>query len=474
MRSTLQLSRSGIGPLSGASIQPWDGFLICMAAYMLVAVARIHALIPGAAAIRPALILAGLSLVIFMAQGSRVRSLEHLKHPLGLLMLFVVIWACIGVPFALVKTGSLRFLLDNFFRTGVLVVLLVACVRSIHDVRRLLMTLAVGGMIFSWFAVLPAVARSGVGGGGYDPNDSAMMIVLTMPLTAYFLIREKRLAFKLLFGFGLVVCTIAVIRTDSRGGFLAMAAVIGYMTFLFRGVKPAIRMSVVGAVALVMIFGASAGYWDRMNTINDPDDYNYTSPTGRKAVWARAREYMVQNPVLGVGINNFPSAEGRHPMIVASIERGRGFKYSAAHSMWYQVGAELGFPGLAGFMGIFGLAGLYLRRLSRLARDAPSSPLLQDAGGMGSALLGSLLAVAVAGTFLSNAYSPMTWGVFGLILALLKVMRLHGVDVAAGGPPSRWVTPGLSGPPPAQPARRRNIGFTSARSARAPQAGQFR
>jgi putative inorganic carbon (hco3(-)) transporter len=291
------------------------------------------------------------------------------------------------------------------------------------------------------------------------------MIVLTMPLIAYFLVRERRLALKLLFGVGLVVCTIAVIRTDSRGGFLALAAVIGYMIFFFRGLKPAVRLGIVGAVALVMTFAASAGYWDRMNTINDPDDYNYTSPTGRKAVWSRAREYMVQNPVLGVGINNFAAAEGRHPMIVATIQSGRGFKWSSPHSIWYQAGAELGFPGLLAFAGIFGAGAVYLRRLSRLARDAPDSPLLQDAGGMASALLGSLIAVAVAGTFLSNAYSPMTWGVFGLILALLKVMRLHGVDVAARGGPGSWIAPGVGGPVAAQPARVRNVAFAPTRRA---------
>lgn len=467
------LRSSGV-PTASSAARPWDALLICMAAYLLVAVARTHALIPGVAAVRPAFLLAGLSLVLFMSHNAGARSLRHLRHPLALLMLFIVVWACLGVPFALVKTYTARFLLDNFFRTGVLVVLLVACVRNLHDVRRLLMTLAIGGMIYSWFAAVPAVARAGVGAGGYDPNDSAMLIVLTMPLTVYFLIQERRFVLKLIFGLSLVVCTIAVIRTDSRGGFLALLAVIGYIIFFFRGVKPVFRMGVVGAVALVMVIAASGGYWERMESINDPDDYNYTSATGRKAIWSRAREYMVQNPITGVGANNFLAAENRHPSIRATIESGRGVSYKAAHSIWYQIGAELGFPGLAVFAGIFIASLVYLRRLSRLAKEFTNSPLIQEAGGMASALIGSLLAVAVAGTFLSNGYSPMTWGVFALVLALLKVMRLDGVDVARKGGPKNWITAGAPAPGPSPPVRQRNAAFAPVGYARSAPARRFR
>jgi O-antigen ligase len=458
-RHTYSASPAGTLPVVDARPRPWDALLICMAAYILVAVTRVHALIPGVAAIRPALLLAGLSLVLYLSSTSSARSLRHLRHPVGMLMLFVVVWACIGVPFAIVGTYSLRFLLDNFFRTGVLVVLLAACVRNLHDVRRLLMTLAIGGMVYAWFAAVPAVARSAVGAGGYDPNDSAMMIILTMPLTAYFLIQERRFALKLLFGLSLVVCTIAVIRTDSRGGFLALVAVIGFLVFFFQGVKPVFRLGVVAAVALVMTVAASGGYWERMESINDPDDYNYTSATGRKAIWGRARNYMAENPIVGVGIHNFGAAEARHPAIKATIEGGRGFSYKAAHSMWYQIGAELGFPGLIAFAGIFLTSAFYLRRLSRLAKKIRGSPIIQEGGGLASALIGSLIAVAVSGTFLSNAYSPMTWGVFALVLALLKAMRFHGVDVTRKGTAAAdgmlSSAPAVAGPP-----RRRNLAFS--------------
>jgi O-antigen ligase len=411
--------------------QPWDALLICLAVYILIAMARVHAFIPGMAAIRPGLIIAGVSIVLALGKLSGTRGFEHLRHPYGMLMLFFVAWAAIGAPFAFVLGRSVSFLLDHFFRTGVLVLLLALSVRNFHDVRRLAMILAMGGMVFAYFAALPAAFRR-VGGGGYDPNDSAMFMVLTLPLIVHFLMRERRLALKILLGLAVVLCVVGVVRTGSRGGFLAFGVVLCYMIFFFNGVKPILRVLTVGGVAGVMAFAAGAEYWDTMRSITDPDDYNYTSTTGRKAIWARARGYMLENPIMGAGINNFVSMEGRSDAAMSRADSGRGFKWSAPHSHWYQVGVELGFPGLFAFAGLFVGGAVYLRRMMRYARRVPHDPLLTEASGLASALIGSLLGVAVAGSFLSNAYGPMTWGLFGLVLGFLKVMRFHGIDVTSG------------------------------------------
>jgi O-antigen ligase len=436
----MKRARTGI-PLSAHHPQPWDALLLCMAALLLVSVARIHTLLPGLSALRPGLMLAGLATVLYLTSGRGRRSLKHLKHPLAASMSFLVVWAGIGAMTALYITSSIDTLLGSFLSTLVLTLLLAACVRSSDDVRRLLMTLAVGGIVFSLMVALPAVSRSGVRAGGYDPNYSAMFIVLTIPLILYFLIAERRATLKVLFAAGLIVCTIGMIRSDSRGGFLALMAVVGYALVFMRGVKPSWRVGTVAMAVAVMGFAGSDSYWERMHSINDPEDYNHISPTGRKAIWERARGYIAENPMFGVGISNFSVAESRHPMIAASIERGRGFKYSDSHSIWYKTATELGIPGFIAFVMMFLIAFRHLRRMVMRARASPSDPLLQQHAGMASALIGSLIAIAVAGTFLSNAYSPMIWSVFGLVLGLLKVSHWEtGFESASRQPlvPSRW------------------------------------
>jgi hypothetical protein len=74
-------------------------------------------------------------------------------------------------------------------------------------------------------------------------------------------------------------------------------------------------------------------------------------------------------------------------------------------------------------------------------------------------LIGSLIGLAVAGTFLSNAYHAMVWGMFALVLGLLKVARLQGVDAAGRGVRE-------SAAAPSRGPRRRNTAFAPVTRAR--------
>jgi putative inorganic carbon (hco3(-)) transporter len=416
------------GSTPGTRVLPWDTLLISISILLAISVARVHVFVPGADLIRPALLVAAVTLVVFLGENRGVRSVKHLKHPLAMLMLFVAVWAVAGAPFALYIRQAVTYLFESFLRTGVLVVVAAAAVRNIHDVKRLAMVVAGGAGVYAWFAALPAGFRA-VSAGGYDPNDSAMLLVLAMPLIVLFAMRGRTFTIRVLFAVALLVCTVALVRTGSRGGFLAFVAVGAYLLFFFRGIKPAMRVAAVAGAAGILAFTATGDFWDRMESITDADDYNHTEFSGRKQIWERARWYMAQSPVFGVGIDNFTVAEGQHPETVYRISQGWGTKYSVAHSIWYTVGAELGFPGIIAYIAIFVMGALYMRRIIRLARGSPGSPVLAEAEGLASALLGSLIAIAVAGTFLSLAYAPMVWGIFALMLGLLKVLRFEGIDV---------------------------------------------
>jgi O-antigen ligase len=158
---------------------------------------------------------------------------------------------------------------------------------------------------------------------------------------------------------------------------------------------------------------------------------------------------MAQNPLLGVGIANFPAAEGRHPLIVRLQEQGRGMKWSAAHSIWVQAGAELGIPGLLALVLMFGISFRLLWRTDRRLGGVGirGDPELKLLGEMGRPLVGVLLGVAVAGSFLSHAYTPLLWMPFGLALSVEKLVRMKAREQAAH---ARYAAPAA-----APPGRRR-------------------
>src|SRR5437867_11698596 len=94
-------------------------------------------------------------------------------------------------------------------------------------------------------------------------------------------------------------------RTGSRRGFLAFVVVAGYLLAGFRGIATSKRIAAVSLLAILLVALASDRYFARIQTILNPSaDYNWRgkSKTGRMEVWKRGIDYMMTNPVLGVGV----------------------------------------------------------------------------------------------------------------------------------------------------------------------------
>jgi putative inorganic carbon (hco3(-)) transporter len=410
----------------GGGREPWDLLMLAAAGLLLVGQARVHVFIPGASAFRPALLLGGLCLGLWVLSRHPARSLHAIsRDSVAKAALFVLAWAVIGIPFALSFGSAANFLLTEFSRTFLLFIILAAAVRSMTDVRRLLGAFALGAAVF---AVMAPVQRGlGRSVGGYDPNDAAMFLVSGLPPLVYFAMTARSITTRIAAAFGALAVIGAIVATQSRGGFVALVAVLTFMIILMKGVRPVARLVVVAAVILAAVPAASSEYWARIESIRELDDgYGGEGRVGgRRNIWRRAIEYTVENPLTGVGLNQFTRAEGNHPEIRSRIDSGIGTKYSAAHSTWFQALAEMGIPGFAGFILLFGLSFRNLRRLERAPGIPPPPPMSSpDLRTMAGALMAALVGVMTAGSFLTHTYSSLLWGVLGIIVGLGKIRVL--------------------------------------------------
>jgi O-antigen ligase len=302
-------------------------------------------------------------------------------------------------------------------------VVLVGAVRGVRDVERLAFAYLAGVAIYA-AVVLSRFKLSGTDWRlaslyDYDANEFATLIAISLPLAVYFAFRPGPLWRRMAaLGAGGVLA-VGFIWAGSRGGFLAVLAVGGYLLAWYRGMRVGFRIAATGLIALVFITAASDSFWSKMTTILSPDqDYNVTAESGRVQVWKRGVGYMLSHPVLGVGAGNFPVAEGTISPLLHDMAPDQGLKWSAAHNSYLEVGAELGVPGLLLFLAMLWRT---FRGLSRVAgrtppaRSPPPGPLSQT-------LTAALIGYVVGAFFLSLAYRDLLYVLIALAVGLHKVV----------------------------------------------------
>jgi putative inorganic carbon (HCO3(-)) transporter len=388
----------------------WDPLLICVAGYILTAVGRVHQLFGGLEAIHLAAVTGLLAIVLYIFDDREERRAGAVPSATMILAGLLVVWMILSVPGALRQGNSFSLVFDNFLKTALMSFVVVASVRQVRDIERLAFVYLAGAVVYTTVVI----TRFQIGAGDtwrlghlyyYDANDFATFVVTALPLGLYFAHAGSRTSVRLFAAASLVVLTLGFVWSGSRGGFIALAAVALFVVFRFSAIPLAWRVSATALVAIVLMAAASDQYWEQMSTITSDADYNHTSESGRLQIWERGIGYMVSNPVLGVGPGNFQAAEGTLSPLAERQQYGIGVRWNAPHNSFVQIGAELGFPGLA----------LYIAIIVSAFRA------LRHGGDIAPALTGALLGFVVGSFFLSLAYSEMLYTLVALAVGLQKV-----------------------------------------------------
>jgi probable O-glycosylation ligase (exosortase A-associated) len=409
----------------------WDPLMICIAGYVLVAVGRVHQLFPIIGLFRPAILLGALAILLFSSDRRNSRRVYWVLVPTTKFVIALMVWMALSTPGAIVRGTSFDLLFGNFIKTFLMLVVIAAGVRGARDVERLAATYLASAAIYA--AVI--VSRFDLGEGDswrlgdlyyYDANDFATFVVTAMPLALYVIHRARSSYQRMLGVAAMTLLTLGLVRSGSRGGFLALLAVVLFVNYGYRAIALRWRVMATVTLAAVLLATASERYWKQMGTITSDSDYNFSEETGRIQIWQRGIGYMLQYPVFGVGPGNFNAAEGTLSPFAHRQQLGRPVKWNAAHNSYVQIGAELGLPGLLMFVGMIASAFVALRRSSRKLRAAQ-----RDSAGaeLTQALSASLIAFVVGAMFLSLAYSDILFTLLALAVALQKIT---GGAVAGG------------------------------------------
>lgn len=388
--------------------------LVCVSVSILVSVTHIQLLFPILQPFRLGILsMLGSAVAVFVAkEPSRTsQGVVPRRHFTALLLLYG--WMFVSGLFALHKGFALETVTGTAFGIVVMYLLLVLTLRSPKDLDRLVLVYLVGVILYAVVGIrnmdadawrLVAVA------GYYDGNDFAALCVTGVPLALHFAVKGRTLV-RLMSIAGLLVITIGIVYSGSRGGFLALGVVGIFILLRYAAVKAVWRASgLIFLTAVVMLSGGDE-FWNRMATILEPEeDYNTTAEMGRVQIWQRGLGYAAERPIAGVGPNNFRFAEGT---LNPSVRQGEAVMWMAPHNTYLQVLVDLGIVGFAMFMWLLIESWRGLRRADFAAANSYDRSLYQ-------AIAAALLGLLAATFFLSHAYNPMLFGMLALAAGAAK------------------------------------------------------
>jgi len=256
------------------------------------------------------------------------------------------------------------------------------------------------------------VKRAGMFTG--DPNDTATLILMGLPLALYWATHAERSVSRIANYLLIVLIVGAVTMTQSRGGFVALILVLTILYFK----KPSMKASVFALVILaagLLFVPPDSFYWKRLGNLVGEQEIQEGSVDKRKHYVEAGVEVFLEEPVLGVGIGNF----GRAVVAIDPTYRERDIT-RVAHNMYLEFFVENGVFGGLLFLALLGSAVLHSWRYDRRNKSEYS------AYGLGFCVVMSLAALLFSGLFLSIGKSAELWFLVGLGFAFQAMSKAAG------------------------------------------------
>lgn len=254
-----------------------------------------------------------------------------------------------------------------------------------------------------------------------DRNELSVAFVMTLPICAYLLSeygKRSRIVQLGLLG-SMAMLVFGVIGTQSRGGFVSMLAVAGYLFFKSDRKGVLIMLAVPVVVALAGL--VSSEWTSRMDSIQDASTDE--SFMGRVVAWKLSFILAAENPFFGGG---FKALETKfvNDYLITHFHSYSWFYTGdavpppfarAAHSIYFQVMGDHGFFGLAIYVACLVVA---FRKAAKAARTARKIDGFSSLANLAAMIQLSIFAFALGGAALSFAYFDLIFTLFGLVIVI--------------------------------------------------------
>jgi O-antigen ligase len=367
----------------------------------------------------------GIGVVILIARWKQLPKIAPPARPIVRAGLALTLLAVVTAPFSIWLGQSAAFLFQQLPVLAATVVVGSKLSSNWWELRRVAQAIILSAVALAVTAVAGFHGGRASSGMTYDTNDLAYLLVSVLPLTLAFLLNSKTLARRLLNAGVLGVVVIALLLTSSRGGFLGFVAVL--LALILMQISPP-RPRPDGTKSrhrilptLIGVLAVSALVWpylpeatrSRLETIVElGNDYNMDTENehSRSSIWERNFSAALQRPI-GYGVGSFPMVDIR-----------MGGRFMAPHNSYLQVLVELGFVGLFFFLRLYVLCWRALKSTRTALLSLPVSDERDQIIVLARMLQISLIGNAVAGFFLSMAYSTVLWILVAIVVGCVSLV----------------------------------------------------
>jgi O-antigen ligase len=330
-----------------------------------------------------------------------------------------LIWAILSLAWAREPGASERAVKELVYAALALTLCLGAIVERRH-VRWVMMAFVLGAALsVLWGAAKGGLSvRSGGGevanvdgrfqGGAGDPNYLAAILVPAIMLAGGLAVWRSATR-RTLLALATAIIAIGLAATQSRGGLIGAAVCACVALFIWRG-RRALILGLIGLalLALVSFFVANPAAWARIQESNQG--------SGRVDIWTVAWRVVDDNPIVGVGIAQFPQVSPHYTLQPGALRFVNLIveKHIVVHNLYLQLWVETGIIGLLLFLGVIGAS------LTAAVRAVRSFDRQGDAemSALTRAAMLALIGMLTASFFLSNIEAGQLW----VLLALGPVL----------------------------------------------------
>jgi probable O-glycosylation ligase (exosortase A-associated) len=403
---------------------------ILLSIFIVVTTARLSDLFPYRIAIIIGIMTIGAYLLSF-------RQKNHYrpgKFPELVCLILIGIFVGLSVPFSVWPGNSFRFIVGSYIKTLIIFYIIIKITTDLTKLKTISYALAISGVILTGLVFLQGSTAESwrmYFGSTYDPNDTALILVVTMPFLFVFYNMASKFYKRILWLAFIIFLSVGLLFTGSRGGLVGYF-VVGILLLIKFNKRGLIRNLVLFSLIIaVSVFFIPEKYWQRLEGFREVEAD--ASIQNRFETWERGLRFMMEKPLFGVGVMGFTTAEGMSHIDI-------GGPWRNAHNSFIQIGAEIGIVGLISFAFLFYFLNKRLKNMYRYADGADARDFLSN---LIIGLRISLAGYLVCSFFLSQAYCPLLYYVIAISLSTFMVVenwkKGYPNDKVAAGVKSRLI-----------------------------------